>query len=322
MEDDVFYSHFRMKKSIFQKLQIAIKPWWNSSETGRLAITLKKALQITIWKLSNNCSFRDVSDRFDVAAGLAYKVFLKIIKMICRLKGDVNKFPKTAAEQKQEEFTNLRYNPFPFVIGCIDGTHIPISRPIRDEISYRNRKGTYSIITQAIVDSRMRFMDAFISCPGACHDASVWQSSSVRKAIISKEIKIYSNYHLLGDGGYPLELFLMVPYRDNGFLTPMQSKYNAILSSTRVVVEQAFGVLKKKNRILKYIEAQRPYMPKLITMACMIVHNIIIENEGYLVDEIDEEKTHTEPQIVEDTTTSGQRETKTKRDAQATLLSA
>lgn len=131
-------------------MQIAIKPWWNSSETGRIGITLKKALQITIWKLSNNCSFRDVSDRFGVAAGLAYKVFLKIIKMICGLKGDVIKFPKTAAEQKQvnEEFTNLRYNPFPFVIGCIDGTHIPISQPIKDEISYRNRKGTYSIIAQ------------------------------------------------------------------------------------------------------------------------------------------------------------------------------
>lgn len=168
----------------------------------------------------------------------------------------------------------------------------------------------------------MRFIDVFIGCPGACHDASVWQRSSVRKAIISKDIKICSNYHLLGDGGYPLESFLMVPYRDNGFLTPMQSKYNTILSSTRVVVEQAFGVLKKKFRILKYIEAQRPYMPKLITMACMIVHNIVIENEGYLVDEIDEEEAHAEPQIVDDTTTSGQREAKAKRDALATLLSA
>lgn len=122
-----------------------IKPWWTLHKTGRIGINLQKALLITIWKLSNNCSFRDVSDRFGVAIGLAYKVFVKTIRLICRLKGDVIKFPNTAAEQKEisEEFSNLRYNPFPFVLGCIDGTHIPISQPIKDEISYRNRKGTY-----------------------------------------------------------------------------------------------------------------------------------------------------------------------------------
>uniref|UniRef100_A0A0K8WD20 DDE Tnp4 domain-containing protein n=1 Tax=Bactrocera latifrons TaxID=174628 RepID=A0A0K8WD20_BACLA len=93
-----------------------------------------------------------------------------------------------------------------------------------------------------IITNWKYFLQAIVDSPGACHYASVWQRSSVRKAMISKEIKICSNYHLLGDGGYPLELFLMVPYQDNGFLTPMQSKYNAILSSTRVVEEQAFGV--------------------------------------------------------------------------------
>lgn len=173
---------------------------------------------------------------------------------------------------------------------------------------------------QAIVDSRMRFIDVFIGCPGACHDSTVWQMSFIRKAIINKEINISSNCHLLGDGGYPLETFLMVPYRDNGFLTPMQSKFNTILSSTRVVVEQAFGILKKKFRILKYIEVQRAHMPKLITMACMILHNIIIDNEGNIDDEIVEEA-NTEPQI-EEATLSGQREAKAKRDALATLFSA
>ncbi|XP_050339465.1 putative nuclease HARBI1 [Bactrocera neohumeralis] len=244
--------------------------------------------------------------------------------MICRLKGDVIKFPKTAAKQKQisEEFSILRFNSFPFVLGCVDGTHVPISQPIKDEISYRNRKGTYSILAQAIVDSRIKFIDVFIGCLGACHDASVWQMSSIRKAIINKEINIYSNYHFLGGGGYPLEKFIMVPYRDNGFLTAMQIKYNVILSSTRVVVEQAFGILKKKFRILKYIEVQRPYMPKLITMAGMIIHNIIIVNEGSNTDEIIEETNIIEFETLEETTLSGPRDAKAKRDALATLLSA
>jgi len=33
----------------------------------------------------------------------------------------------------------------------------------------------------------------------------------------------------------------MVPYKDNGHLTQNQNNFNKILSSSRVVVEQAFG---------------------------------------------------------------------------------
>uniref|UniRef100_A0A0K8VVK0 DDE Tnp4 domain-containing protein n=2 Tax=Bactrocera latifrons TaxID=174628 RepID=A0A0K8VVK0_BACLA len=131
----------------------------------------------------------------------------------------------------------------------------------------------------------MKFTEVFIGCPGRCYDAAVWQNSPFKRSIANRVIVIPNNYHPLGDGAYPLEMNLMVPYRNNGFLTTQQSKFNAVLSSTRVFVEQAFGILKKKFRILKFIEVQRPQLPKIIIK---LFHNIIIMNEG-TDSEIDED---------------------------------
>lgn len=91
---------------------------------------------------------------------------------------------------------------------------------------------------------------------------------------------------MLGDSAYPLEINLMVPFKDNGFLSAEQKKFNSILSSTRVFVEQAFGILKKKFRILNYIEIQNLRFAKIIIMVCVILHNIIIENESCVFTEI------------------------------------
>lgn len=55
---------------------------------------------------------------------------------------------------------------FPQVVGAIDGTHIPIIKPRESASDYYNRKGYYSIITQAVVDYRGVFIDVNIGWPG------------------------------------------------------------------------------------------------------------------------------------------------------------
>ena len=49
--------------------------------------------------------------------------------------------------------------------------------------------------------------------------------------------------YIIGDGGYPLLTWLITPF--SGGLTTSQREYNFKLSSTRIVVERAFGRLKK-----------------------------------------------------------------------------
>ncbi|XP_039970114.1 protein ALP1-like [Bactrocera tryoni] len=136
-----------------------------------------------------------------MAMGTSYKLFIRTLKTICCLKKDIIKFPNTVAEQKQtcDEFSAKRSHPFPYVIGCIDGTHISISQPVKDSISFYNRKWKFSIVVQAIVDSHLKFIDVFIGCPGRCHDAAIWEMSPIRKSIVKGELKNCSGYHLLGE---------------------------------------------------------------------------------------------------------------------------
>ena len=57
--------------------------------------------------------------------------------------------------------------------------HINIIHPNESASNYYNRKGYYSIITQAMVDFRGLFMDVYIGWPGKVHDARVFVNSSL-----------------------------------------------------------------------------------------------------------------------------------------------
>ena len=43
---------------------------------------------------------------------------------------------------------------FPQAVGAIDGTHIPIIKPLESAYDFYNPKGFYSIVMQALVDHR------------------------------------------------------------------------------------------------------------------------------------------------------------------------
>lgn len=177
-----------------------------------------------------------------------------------------------------------------------------------------------------MVDSNYKFLDAFVGYPGRCHDAAVWRNSPLKKAIDSGRVKFPVEYHLLGDSAYPLEMNLMIPYKDNGFLTLQQKNYNTILSSTRVFVEQTFGILKKKFRILNYIEMHQLQLIKSIIMACIILHNIIMDNEELNPDDSDGTENDNDQFETDDYDTSNlsstNNEARRKRERIATLLSA
>lgn len=125
--------------------------------------------------------------------------------------------------------------------------------------------------------------------PGRSHDAAVWKSSALGLKFENGEINIPPESHLLEDSAYPLRTYLLTPYRDNGFLSPTQKKYNYYHSSTRVCIEQAFGILKGKFRILKFLHIYNIQEGKRIVNACIVLHNFIINNEKLDLEEIDNE---------------------------------
>lgn len=77
---------------------------------------------------------------------------------------------------------------------------------------------------------------------GSVHDAGVFRNSTLHEMLECGSI--HGEHHLLGDSTYSLATYMMVPFRDNEHLTPEQVSYNKHNSSTRVVIERDFGLLK------------------------------------------------------------------------------
>lgn len=103
-----------------------------------------------------------------------------------------------------------RCQNFPGVIGCIDGTHVPIQVP-KNEVSetFRCRKGFFSLNVQMICGPNYEVFDIDPRWPGSAHDATVWSQSDIKQKIES----IPHEFHLIGDSAYPLETYMLVPYK-------------------------------------------------------------------------------------------------------------
>lgn len=89
---------------------------------------------------------------------------------------------------------------------------------------------------------------------GSVHDSRVFRLSSLQE-YINNPIKFPNNTHLIGDAAYALHKHLLVPYPNNGHLTQSQKNYNFCHSSTRMVIERAFGLLKGRFRSLLHVLA-------------------------------------------------------------------
>ena len=71
---------------------------------------------------------------------------------------------RAAAEVTKAKFYAMAV--FPNVIGCIDCTHIRISRPHQHEHEYVNRKGVHSINVQLVCNADLLIMNAEVKWPG------------------------------------------------------------------------------------------------------------------------------------------------------------
>ena len=78
-------------------------------------------------------------------------------------------------------------------------------------------------------------------------------------------------YLIVADGAYPCRVWLLTPYRNNRHLTQDEVKYNECLSGSRVVIENAFGILKGRFRSLLFIDmADTLYTTRTIVNGCIL----------------------------------------------------
>ncbi|RCN38551.1 transposase, IS4 family [Ancylostoma caninum] len=127
----------------------------------------------------------------------------------------------------------------------------------------------------AVVDARGRFL--YINCrvPGSCHDSSIWRRSQASR--IFESGRATPGYRLLGDAGFANSASIVTPYRRMAAeRDERKARFNLEHAEGRVVVEQAFGALKRRFGILENIARIEPPKVQQVIQACAILYNISI----------------------------------------------
>ena len=195
----------------------------------------------------------------------------------------------TVMDKFAQEFQNL--HNIPYVVGAVDGSHIPIIAPRLHAADYYNRKGFHSILLQGVVSSKCLFWDYDIGWAGSLHDANLWARTHIGNFCEQGRL---APYVLVGDAAYPCRPWMLAPFKGHkDGLTREEYHWNYVQSSTRMCVERAFGMLKGRWRILlKRVDVHLKNVPDLVS-TCLLLHNIcIIFGDTFWINEWLQEATH------------------------------
>lgn len=286
-QDHLWKEHFRVNRNTFAYICGVVGPDMRKQNTiFRQAISVEKRVAIALWRLATGNSYRTIGQTFGVGRATAMKIKDSFCFSLVSNANDYIKFPITEAETRKciQGFEHI--STFPQVVGAVDGTHIPIKAPQENPHAYYNRKQFSSIVLQGVADSEKKFLHVSTGYAGSIHDARVLRMSSLYTAvenntILKAPLKRIGGRAvkplLVADPAYKLTTWSMKPYPQARGITVRQNNFNRSLSSARVVVEQAFGLLKGRWRCLldNLDECVDKACYTIIT--CCILHNICLD---------------------------------------------
>jgi hypothetical protein len=232
-EDDRWVECFRMSKAAVLNLTGLLRPYIEKKDTYyRLAIPAVVRVVVTLFKLVQGSTLLLCSKLFAVGRSTVSEILKEVVLAINVVLRNEIKWPRgVKAIQSQNAFKEMC--GLPGVLGTIDCTHISISKPkVGSKDYYHFKSGGYTLNCQAVVDSDKKFLDLYLGMPGSTHDVRVLRRSSLyhlaqNENLFDPRVGIDGfPPFLLGDSGYPLLPWLMVPHRLHRRLTVLESVFN------------------------------------------------------------------------------------------------
>jgi len=274
LDDDELISRYRLNRQCIVDLCDLLASDLERCTNRSSALSVSTQVLVALRYFATGSFQRVDGDLHGVSQSSVSRSVNAVAKAVSRHASQFIKFPTDEASQRRikAEFYDLA--GFPNVLGCVDGTQIPILAPKVNEHVYVCRKGFHSLNVQGICDAKLRFLNIVTKYPGSTHDAFIWRECAVCSYMATND-----NGWLLGDSGYPLSPFLMTPVINA--TTAADQAYNKRHSKTRNTIERAFGLLKMRFRCLHKTGGCLQSPPTgcvHIICTCAVLHNICIDN--------------------------------------------
>lgn len=283
-----FTNYTRMQEDHWNELLALVTPLIQKKNTVmREAISPRDRLSVTLRYLATGSTFRDLSYSTRIAPNTISKIIQSTMVAILKvLETRVLTTPSTPEEwalvgHKFETLWN-----FPHCIGSLDGKHINFRPPRKEGSKFRNYKGKDSIVLLALVDAEYRFLFVDVGRNGRMHDSAVFRTSPLGIKLYSTTLALPPpcevpgfNYKLpyviVGDDAFALKPNLLKPYPDRG-LTQDKRIFNYRLSRARRTVENGFGILSNRWRVLLSTISLDVKKVETIVYVCVLLHNYLI----------------------------------------------
>ncbi|XP_062559309.1 uncharacterized protein LOC134224092 [Armigeres subalbatus] len=154
-----------------------------------------------------------------------------------------------------------------------------------------NYKKQYSIVLMAMCDASYNFIGVDVGAYGGNADGSVFANSAFGHRLLHGELNLPDPdalpnaevipYFIVGDAAFPLKQNLMRPYPGRN-LEEIQENFNYRLSRARRTIENAFGILTARWRILLAPLNLQPTSAENIVKATIVLHNFLKHQDGNL----------------------------------------
>lgn len=175
---------------------------------------------------------------------------------------------------------------FPNYLGLMGGKHVILQAPIHSGTEFFNYKATFSIVLFALVDVDYNFLFANVGCQGRISDGGVLKNSILYEQLGNYELGILNPQLLPGKnrpvpyvfvvvGAFGLHDNIMKPYPWVQEKGSEKRVFNYRLSRAQRVVENVFGILSAKFRLLRKPLLLQPDKAEKIVLACCYMHNFL-----------------------------------------------
>ncbi|VDL82464.1 unnamed protein product [Nippostrongylus brasiliensis] len=295
MSPSGFYSYVRLHPQEFENLHERLARRLSHFTSHRAPIPSRHRLclflRLVALFVAHGTSYAHLSGEFAIGHSTACTIAHEVAHAIVDELHDLA-FPiptpstwRNAVEQFRTQWD------YPAAMGALDGKHIACVCPSRSGSSFFNYKGHYSIVLLALVDANYRCILYDLGASGRSSDAGVFMTSPMKTYIEEHDADFPSPVqlgnigkvpcHFLVDQGFRLTTRFIRPYSDAEASSDSKSAYfNFKLSRARRVVENYFGILANRFRILLRPIYATPENIKTITMAIMILHNLLVASIG------------------------------------------
>ena len=163
MDPEECKNNFRMTKFDFYRLVNLLRPFARegSTKVRRDSLSLDKRLAITLYYLKDQGLMEMTANSFVIARCTIGRV----VEEICTLISENIDPPFIVFPSEKNNVLNATscfLQKFPQIIGCVDGTHIPIKQPSGNAHDYFSYKLCYTLDCQAICDAYRKFINVEI----------------------------------------------------------------------------------------------------------------------------------------------------------------